>query len=151
MAIDIVQPIFTCIVIRKGKNMKFIAPLLLGLSLYPAVGFSAEAEKECKEIEMMSISYYFISSVNSDQKISEVYKKQIDKLNNFSKKHKLANFKILSQDVSINPNSYSQGTSELSISIYFESKFDYALLDKARDELNLNNFSSSRSINSICE
>ena len=131
--------------------MKFIAPLLLGLSLYPVAGFSAEAENECKDIEMMSISYYFISSVNPDQKISDVYKKQIDTLNNFSKKHKLANFKILSQDVSISPNSYSQGASELSTSIYFESAFDYDLLDKARDELNLSNFSSSRTINSVCE
>ena len=131
--------------------MKFVAPLFLGLSLNSPAVISAEGEKECKEVEMINVSYYSITSVAENKKIGAIYKEKVNALKDFSKKHQLNDFKILSQDVSISPNSYSQGSAELSISIYFESAFDYALLDKIRDELNLNNFSTSRSINSICK
>lgn len=131
--------------------MKLASALLVGLSLFPAVGFSAEAEKKCTDVEMSQVSYYSVLSVTKDQKIGDVYKKQVEELKSFSKKHKLEHFKILSQDISISQNSYSQDTSEISISIYFESKFDYSLLDKIRSELRLSSFSSSRSLTPVCE
>ena len=131
--------------------MKFVAPLLLGLSLNSHAVVSAEGEKECKEVEMINVSYYSMTSVDENKKIAAIYKEKVNALKDFSKKHQLNDFKILSHDISVNPNNYYQGSSELSISIYFESEFDYALLDKIRDELNLNNFSANRTINSICK
>ena len=125
--------------------------LLLGLSLYPVIGLTAEENLNCTEVEMNQVSYYSVASITKAQSVGEIYKQKIEQLKAFGKKHQLKRFKILSHDVSTNQNSYIQGSFELSISMTFESAFDYTLIDKIRNELESNSISSSRTLNSVCK
>ncbi|WP_025564752.1 hypothetical protein [Psychromonas sp. SP041] len=131
--------------------MKLLPALVLGLSLYPVIGAAAEENLNCTDVEMNQVSYYSVASITKEQSVSEIYKQKIEQLKAFGKKHQLKRFKILSHDVSTNQNSYIQGAFELSISMTFESAFDYTLVDKIRSELQSNSISSSRILSSVCQ
>jgi hypothetical protein len=131
--------------------MKLLPALVLGLSLYPVIGAAAEENLNCKDVEMNQVSYYSVASITKEQSVGEIYKQKIEQLKAFGKNHQLKRFKILSHDVSTNQNSYIQGAFELSISMTFESAFDYTLVDKIRSELQSNSISSSRVLSSVCQ
>lgn len=131
--------------------MKLLPSLVLALSLYPVLGLTAEENLNCTDVEMNQVSYYSVVSITKAQSVGEIYKQKIEQLKAFGQKHQLKRFKILSHDVSTNQNSYIQGAFEVSISMTFESTFDYTLVDKIRSELQSNSISSSRTLSSVCK
>jgi hypothetical protein len=87
-----------------------------------------QAEK-CRMEEKFSLSLYYVNTLNKNTDYGLHFKNKISTINDIFKKFKLKNCKIVSQNMSINPNAYQDNMVEVSISLSIEVPFDYKAIN----------------------
>ena len=130
--------------------MKLLTWLFVGVLLSPVFTINAQEAEQCPSVKMNQISYYLTYNIAKDEEIGTLYKKKIDDLKEFSEKHKLKHFKIITEDISLTINRYIEDASEVSFSITFESQFDVNLVDAIRTQFSPQSMSFSSSSTVIC-
>lgn len=109
-----------------------------------------EEIEECSVVKVNQISYDLVYALPQYKSVSDVYKEQLKKLISFSEENKLQQFKITSENLSVEPILDIPDTSKVSISFSFESQFDEVLIDKIRFSLSPKNLTFTVQDQKVC-
>jgi len=131
------------------KNSKSLCITLLTLPLLFNTA-KADSDERCSTTKINQINYYQVFSIDRDDSITNLYKKQIDSLKEFAKKNDLKQFEIMSEDINISATSYIPDKLEVNFSATFQSQYDESLLDKINAVFAPQSFSFSVSEKQQC-
>jgi hypothetical protein len=102
---------------------------LLYAANYVFADTAPDQTEKCRMEEKFSLSLYYVNTLNKDTDYGLHFKNKISTINDIIKKFKLKKCKIVSQNMSINPNAYQDNMVEVSVSLSIEVPFDYKAIN----------------------
>ena len=133
-----------------ARNFGAVTVFLFSLSL-PQAAFADEAKPVCKDVPTEYVYMHMMVRVAQGESVGDAYKKRMEEIEAFGKTHKLARYKITSQEMSVSNGCCGSYQPEMSISVSLELDPSYSIIDNIREELKVPSLSSSRVTVQECE
>jgi hypothetical protein len=105
------------------KRLLVIVMILIAFNT--AYAQEDQSNKKCSDVNMAYCSFSIMLEVGKDAKLGDILKSHRQTLEKFAGEQKLKRFSIMSEDISVNPTSYSdRKDGYVSFSVEFESDYE---------------------------
>jgi hypothetical protein len=89
-----------------------------------------DQERKCRMVEKFSLSLYYQNTLKKDTDLGLFFKNKISTIHDIAAKLKLNHYKIVTQNMSINPSAYENNMVEVSTSLSIEIPMDYKVINR---------------------